>query len=165
MARHIALTSPLDPVAIATKLKDVLGDGSTAPVRGVTGNGSEQSMRLFYFRPNIQNSFQATLAATIEPEGSGALIEGEIGTPHSLVVFLCWWFGGLAAMVILVAGGIIASHAAFGDRLFLVVVPVVMMVVGALLYGVATRTAKTDETAILAFLEATIAARVRMGER
>jgi hypothetical protein len=165
MARHIALTSPLDPMTIATKLKHVLGDGSTAPVRGVTGNGSEQSMRLFYFRPNIQNSFQATLAATIEPEGSGALIEGEIGTPRSVLVFMRWWFGGLAAFVIMVAGGIIASRAAFGDRLFLVAVPVAMMVFGALLYRVATSTAKTDEAAILAFLETTIAARERVGER
>ena len=160
MARHIALTSPLDPMAIATKLKHVLGDGSTAPDRGVTGNGSEQSMRLFYFRPNIQNSFQATLTATIEAEGSGARIEGEIGTPRSLVVFMWWWFGGLAALIIMVAGGVIASRAAFGDRLFLVAVPVAMIVVGALLYGVGTRTAKTDEAAILAFLETTIAARV-----
>ena len=165
MARHIVLTSPLDPMAIATKLKDLLGDGNAAPVKGVTGNGSEQSMALFYFRPNIQNSFQATLTATIEPEGSGARIEGLIGTPRSLQVFMWCWFGLLSTMLVMVGSGMIASRAAFGDKLFLVAVPVGLMAVGALLLGVGNRVAKTDEAAILAFLETTIAAHVRMGER
>lgn len=58
MARHIVLTSLLAPDAIARKLKDVLGDRTAKPVRGVTGAGSELAMTLFYFRPNIQSSFQ-----------------------------------------------------------------------------------------------------------
>ncbi|MEP7005800.1 MAG: hypothetical protein ABI810_07445 [Sphingomonas bacterium] len=165
MARHIVLTSPLDPIAIATKLKAMLGDGNTAPVKGVTGSGSEQSMALLYFRPNIQNSFQAALTAMIEPEGSGARIEGMIGTPRSLVVFMWCWFGGLTAMLVTVGSGMIASRAAFGDKLFLVAVPVGLMAVGALLLSVGNRVAKTDEAAILAFLETAIAARVPMGER
>lgn len=165
MARPIVLTSPLDPVAIATKLKEVLGNGDIAPVRGVTGKGSEQSMMLCYFRPNVQNSFQAALTATIEPEGGGARIEGEIGTPHSLFVFMGCLFGGLTAMLLLVGNGMIASGAAFGDKLFLVAIPLVMMALAALLLRVSARVAKTDEAAILAFLETTIAARVRPGEQ
>jgi len=165
MARPIVLTSPLDPMAIATKLKEVLGTGDIAPVRGVTGKGSEQSMMLCYFRPNVQNSFQAALNATIEPEGGGARIEGEIGTPHSLLVFMWCWFGGLTAMLLLVGNGMIASGAAFGDKLFLVAIPVGMMVVAALLLRVSAKVAKTDEAAILAFLETVIAARVRAGEQ
>ena len=163
MARPIVLTSPLDPMAIATKLKEVLGNGDVAPVRGVTGKGSEQSMMLCYFRPNVQNSFQAALNATIEPEGDGARIEGEIGTPRSLLLFMLCLLGGPIAMLLIVGNGMIASGAAFSDKLFLVAILVVLTALAALLLRVNARVAKTDEAAILAFLETVIAARVRPG--
>ncbi|MEO8375719.1 MAG: hypothetical protein ABI471_10875 [Sphingomonas bacterium] len=165
MARPIVLTSPLDPMAIATKLKEVLGNGDIAPVRGVTGKGSEQSMMLCYFRPNVQNSFQAALNATIEAEGGGARIEGEIGTPRSLLVFMLCWFGGLTTMLVMIGSGMIASRMGFGDKLSLGALLVGLMAAAALLLRVSARVAKTDEAAILAFLETTIAARARPGEQ
>ena len=165
MARRIVLQSPLDPAAIATKLKHVLGDRTAKPMKGVTGNGSEQDMTLFYFRPNIQNSFQTSLTATMEPAAGGTRIEGKIGTPVSARVFMGCWFGFLAVFLVLAGGGTIASGAPLNDVLPFVAIPLGMMAFGALLYRLGTWTAKKDEAAILAFLATTVAARPAGGDR
>ena len=158
MAR-IVLQSPLGPSAIATTLKDVLGDRSATPAKGVTGQGSEQDMTLFYFRPNIQNSFQTSLTATMEPVGGGTRIEGKIGTPASARIFMGGWFGFLTVFLALAGGGTIAAGAPLGDVLPLVAIPLAMMAFGALLWRLGTWTSKKDEAAILAFLATTVAAR------
>ncbi|MFA6114853.1 MAG: hypothetical protein WC729_12690 [Sphingomonas sp.] len=162
MAR-IVLQSPLSPAAIATKLKEVLGDRTARPVKGVTGNGTEQDMTLFYFRPNIQNSFQTSLTATMEPAGGGTRIEGKIGTPASARVFMGCWFGFLTVFLALAGGGTIASGAPLGAIVPFVAIPLVMMAFGALLWRLGTWTAKQDEAAILAFLATTLAARPLSG--
>ena len=159
MARRIMLTSPLAPDAIARKLKDLLGDRSAKPVKGVTGAGSEQDMTLFYFRPNIQNSFQTSLTATMEPVGGGTRIEGKIGTPTSARIFMGCWFGFLTVFLALAGGGTIAAGAPLGDALPFVGIPLAMMAFGALLWRLGTWTAKKDEAAILDFLATTVSAR------
>lgn len=159
MAR-IVLQSPLAPDAIATKLKDVLGDRTTKPAKGVTGQGSEQDMTLFYFRPNIQNSFQTSLTATMEPAGGGTRIEGKIGTPASARLFMGCWFGFLTLFLGLAGGSMIASGAPLGEMLPFLAIPLGMMAFGGLLWRLGTWTAKKDEAAILAFLATTVAARV-----
>jgi hypothetical protein len=159
MARRITLTSPLAPEAIARKLKDVLGDRKAKPVKGVTGAGSEQTMTLFYFRPNIQNSFQTSFTATMEPIGGGTRIEGKIGTPTSARIFMGCWFGFLIVFIGLAGGGTIASGAPIADVLPFVGIPLAMMAFGALLWRLGTWTSKKDEAAILAFLATTVAAR------
>ena len=111
MARRIVLTSPLAPDAIARKMRKVLGGRTAKPARGVTGNGSEQTMTLFYFRPNIRNSFQTTLVATMEPADGGTRIEGKIGPPAGVFVFLGCWFGFLIVFLAMVVGGMAASGA------------------------------------------------------
>ena len=164
MARRILLASPLDPTAIATKLKDVLGDRTTKPVKGVTGNGSEQDVTLFYYRPNIQNSFQTRLIATMEPDGTGTRIEGKMGPPGSATAFLGCWFGFLTLFLLVGGGGILASDASIGDAILFIAIPGAMMGFGVLLWRLGTWTAKADEAAILAFLATTIAARPAAGE-
>ena len=163
MARRITLTSPLAPEAIARKLKDVLGDRKAKPVKGVTGAGSELTMTLFYFRPNIQNSFQTSLTATMEPIGGGTRIEGKIGTPTSARIFMGCWFGFLTVFLGLAGGGTIASGAPLEDIVPFVTIPLGMMVFGGVLWRLGTWTAKKDEAAILAFLATTVAAR-RVGD-
>jgi hypothetical protein len=163
MAR-IVLHSPLSPAAIATKLKEVLGDRKATPVKGVTGRGSDQTMTLFYFRPNIQNSFQTSLTATMEPAGAGTRIDGKIGTPTSARLFMGCWFGFLTLFLGLAGGGMIASGAPLGEMLPFVAIPLGMMAFGGLLWRLGTWTAKKDEAAILAFLATTAAARVVAGD-
>ncbi len=160
MARTIVLKSPLDPIALATKLKTVLGGrGRQVKAACVTGQGTDQSMMLFYFRPNVQNSFASNLTATMEADGGGTRIEGRIGTPRSATVFLGCWFGFLTVFLALAGGGMIAAGTPFGDAWPMIAIPLGMMVFGGLLYRLGTWTAKKDEAAILAFLADTVSAR------
>ncbi|MGY4397737.1 hypothetical protein ACVWZA_002934 [Sphingomonas sp. UYAg733] len=160
MARKIVLESPLDPVALATRLKTVLGgrDGQIKAA-GVTGQGTDQSMMLFYFRPNIQNSFATNLTATMAAAGGGTRIAGRIGTPRSAGVFMGCWFGFLTVFLALAGGGMAVAGESFGAAWPLMAIPLGMMAFGGLLYRVGTWTAKRDEAAILAFLADTVSAR------
>ena len=159
MARRIVLQSPLAPDAVARKLQEVLGDRKATPVRGVTGRGSEQSMLLFVYRPNIQNSFETSLNATMEPAGGGTRIEGKIGPPTSARIFMGCWFGFLTIFLAVAGGGMIASGARLGDAAPFLGFPLAMMAFGALLWRLGTWTGKKDEAAILAFLATTVSAR------
>ncbi|CUS46419.1 MAG: hypothetical protein V4610_19350 [Pseudomonadota bacterium] len=159
MARRIVLTSPLAPDAIARKMRKVLGGRTAKPARGVTGNGSEQTMTLFYFRPNIRNSFQTTLVATMEPADGGTRIEGKIGPPAGVFVFLGCWFGFLIVFLAMVVGGMAASGAPTEAIVPFVAIPLAMMGFGAMLYRLGTWNAKKDKAAILEFLATTVEAR------
>jgi hypothetical protein len=86
MSRKIILHSPLNPVTLATKLRDVLGGEKAKPKKGVTGHGSEQDMMLFVYRPNIQTNMNVRLTATMRPDGSGTRIEGKIGPASNVRV-------------------------------------------------------------------------------
>jgi hypothetical protein len=158
MARRIVLTSPLAPDAIAKKLKKVLGGRTAKPVKGVTGNGSEQSMTLFYYRPNVQNGFQTTLVATMEPADGGTRIEGKIGPPTGVFGFMGCWFGFLAIFIGMAVTGMVASAAPFEAILPFVAIPLGMMGFGAMLFRLGTWTSKKDKAAILEFLATTIEA-------
>jgi len=159
MARRIVLTSPLAPDAIATKLQTVLGGRTAKPVKGVTGNGSEQTMTLFYYRPNVQNSFQTTLVATMEPADGGTRIEGKIGMPAGAVGFMGCWFGFLAVFIGLAVTAMVAAAAPIGAILPFVAIPLGMMGFGVMLVWLGTWTSKKDRAAILEFLANTVEAR------
>lgn len=160
MARRIALHSPLDPVAVATRLRDVLGDRSKpAAGAGVTGNGSVTEMTLFYYRPNLQNSFQTRLIATMDAEGSGTRIAGKIGVAGGVKVFMALWFGFLIAfMAVPIAGFVYAGEVPEG-MWPLIAIPLAMMGFGVLLWKLGTWNGAKDEAAILLFLADTLEAR------
>lgn len=159
MARRIVLHSPLDPVALATRLKErVPAAVDDKTVAQVIGRGSEQAMTLFYYRPRFRNDLATKLVASIEPDGGGSRIEGTIGAPTAGMVFLgCWmvfvtlfllgplalWLGGAPLLVVGPMLGIAGGMLAFG-----------------LLFGwLALHHGKRDAAAIRTFLAETVDAR------
>ena len=158
MSRKIILRSPLDPVALATKLRDVLGDEKARPKKGVTGHGSEQDMMLFVYRPNIQTNMNVRLTATMRPDGSGTRIEGKIGPASNVTFFMIFWFGFLSIFLVIAAFSA-ASGAPFEFWGIFGGIPLAMMVFGALLFRVGRGPKGKDEKAILEFLARTVQAR------
>lgn len=158
MAKHIVLHSPLDPVTLATKLRNVLGGTGAKPKAGVTGHGSEQDMMLFVYRTNVQTNMNVRLVATMQPDGTGTRIEGKIGPASNVTCFMIMWFGFLS--IFLVAAGFAAAGGApfefwgmFGG------IPLAMMVFGAVLFRVGRGPKGKDEGLILDFLARTVQAR------
>jgi hypothetical protein len=159
MARKIVLGSPLTPVALAKKLKTALGGRDREVKAGVTGQGTDRDMMLFYLRPNVRNAFPRALTATIEPDGDGSRIAGKIGAPPSAAVFLGCWFGVLTLFLALAAHWMIESGTPFGDGWRLIAIPLALIAFGGWLYRRSANTAKEDEAAIFAFLADTVSAR------
>jgi hypothetical protein len=158
VGRKIVLHSPLDPVALATKLRDVLGGEKAKPKKGVTGHGSEQDMMLFVYRPNIQTNMNVRLTATMQAEGSGTRIDGRIGAAGSVTGFKIFWFGFLS--IFLIAAGFAAySGAPFEFWGMFGGIPLAMMIFGAVLFRVGRGPNGKDEKAILDFLARTVQAR------
>lgn len=158
MSRRIVLHSPLDPVALATKLRGVLGDEKAKPKAGVTGHGSEQDMMLFVYRPNVQTNVNVRLTATMQPDGTGTRIEGKIGPASNVTCFMIFWFGFLSIFLVIAAfsavkGAPFEFWSIFGG------IPLAMMVFGALLFRVGRGPKGKDEKAILDFLAHTVQAR------
>ena len=158
MTRRILLHSPLDPVTLATKLRDVLGGEDAKPQAGVTGHGSERDMTLFVYRRSFRSNRNITLTATMEPDGTGTRIKGKIGASSGITCFMIAWFGFLSIFVVF--AGIAAAQGApfefwgaFGG------IPLAMMVLPALLFRMGTSTVAKDETTILQFLAKTVQAR------
>jgi hypothetical protein len=158
MARRVILHSPLAPVTLAKKLRDVLGGEEAKPKAGVTGHGSEQDMMLFVYRTSVRTNMNVRLVATMQPDGSGTRIEGKIGQPSNVTCFMIFWFGFLS--IFLVVAGVSAINGApfefwgiFGG------IPLSMMVFGAALVRVGRGPKGKDEKAILDFLARTVQAR------
>jgi len=158
MSRKIILHSPLDPVALATKLRDVLGGEKAKPKKGVTGHGSEQEMMLFVYRPNIQTNMNVRLTATMRPDGNGTRIEGKIGPASNVTCFMIFWFGFLSIFLVIAAFSA-ASGAPFEFWGMFGGIPLAMMVFGAVLFRVGRGPKGKDEKAILEFLARTVQAR------
>jgi len=158
MGRKIVLHSPLDPVALATTLRDVLGGEKAKPKKGVTGHGSEQEMMLFVYRPNVQTNMNVRLTATMRPDGTGTRIDGRIGPSGSVKFFLIFWFGFLSIFLV-VAGVAAMSGAPFEFWGMFGGIPLAMMVFGAVLFRVGRGPKGKDEKAILEFLARTVQAR------
>jgi hypothetical protein len=158
MARRITLHSPLAPVALATRLKEAFGGEHARLKAGVTGRGTDRTMMLTVYRPNIRNSFQTNLTATMAADGSGTTITGRIGTPTSGIVFMVFWFGFLGLFLIVSLVGLLTSGDA-GEMWPMVAVPLGMMGFGWLLWTLGTWTDQADQAAILTFLSDTVQAR------
>ena len=158
MARKIVLRSPLPPVPLATKLRQVLGDSDDRPTAGVTGQGSDQDMTLYVYRPNFQNSFQTGLKATMDADGGGTRIDGRIGPPASATFFMIFWFGFLGLFVFGAGAAMIAHGQSPLTNPTLFMIPLGMMVFGWGLIALGTWNDKKDQDAILKFLADTVQA-------
>jgi hypothetical protein len=158
MCRKIARHSPLDPVTLAKKLRDVLGGEEAKPKAGVTGHGSEQDMMLFVYRTSVRTNMNVRLVATMQPDGSGTRIEGKIGPASNVTCFMIFWFGFLSIFLVIAAYSA-ASGAPFEFWGIFGGIPLSMMAFGALLFRVGRGPKGKDEKAILEFLARTVQAR------
>lgn len=158
-AHPVVLHSPLSPAALATKLRDVLGDEDDKPKAGVTGRGSEKDMMLFVYRPYVSDGFAARLTATMKPKGDGTRITGEIGPSSDAGCSLLFWVVFLSVILLLAAGigAVQAAPVEFWGPLTGIALIVIAM--GAAWPPIGRRLARGDEAAILAFLAETIHAR------
>ncbi|MCW4463216.1 hypothetical protein OK349_16000 [Sphingomonas sp. BT-65] len=158
----VDLVSPHTPVAAAERLKTAVGGPiyRDTPKR-VTGNGTEQRMRLWIHRPHFRNDLRTALKARMEPYRGGTRIRGRVGTPRSGIAFLVFWFG----FVLLFFAGGVAGWIATGSLaspMFLVI-PGLMLLFGAGFIYVATMHSREDRAMILDFLRETIATREYRG--
>lgn len=164
MSRTV-LHSPLDPVAVARKLKAAVGDKLTPETpSGVTGHGTDQDMTLSYHRKGSKNPFARCFIAEMIAENGGTRIEGRFGLPMSAWGFAAIWFGFLSIFIVIGAlVTIFAEGVPFMWSAIFMGVPLFMMAVVVIPIVTARRDAGADEKAILGFLKDTIGAVPRAG--
>lgn len=159
MAR-IVLHAPRDPIAVANLLKAAVGEtiDIDTPKR-VTGNGTEEKMTLWVHRPRIRNDFKAVLSAEMTAERGGTRIEGTLGTPTGVRIFMTLWMGFVGCFLL---GALAIAAIARPPIAFILPfagIPLLMLGFGFALFTLARRNVAADGEAILAFLAETIDAR------
>lgn len=157
---HIVLYAPHDPIAVANKLKAAVGDVLEADTpKRVTGNGTEEKMTLWVHRPRVRNDFKARLIAEMTPDGGGTRIEGSLGTPGGVRVFMMLWLGFVGCFLIGALAIAIFARPPLEFILPFAGIPALMLLFGTGLFTLARRNVAADNEAILAFLAETIDAR------
>lgn len=157
--RSLAVQSPLPP----PELIDVL-NGSTASTgqtlrksfsfglagRTVTGEVSQQRVRLVARRSGIANAWRPRFEGKIGAAGSGSVVSGTVGWSRTVYAFTAGWFGfvavlaGIGAVVaILSAISGHSSSAAHGAAFFAACLG--FIAVGAALVAGATAAGRRDE--------------------
>jgi hypothetical protein len=157
MARTVVLHSPLDPVALATRLRDTLGGRKAKPKKGVTGQGDETTMMLLVYR-GYSGASGTRFRATMDPDDAGGTrIEGRFGIARGMECGLILWCGFLS--IFLFTGlAICLNGGAWEVGVPFMVISSLMMVVPITLWWFGTRYSATDEAAIRAFLADTVEA-------
>lgn len=158
MPRRVVLHSPLDPVALATRLRDTLGGRKARPKKGVTGQGDEATMMLFVYR-GYGGASGTRFNAVMDPDdGGGTRIEGRFGLARGMECGLILWCGFLS--IFLFTGiAICANGGAWEVGVPFVAISSIMMAVPIGLWWFGTRYSATDEAAIRQFLADTVQAR------
>jgi hypothetical protein len=152
MKKSVNLYSPLSPTQIATRLKAIMEDDMPDAKARVYGSGTQYDMQLRYVQRNFRDSSAPSLTAEMEPWGSGTLITGDVGRSPMARLFPFIWFGFLSIFVL--AGIVIMAFLPDGliFGLMFTGVPVLMMVIGGLVFRLAPDT-DGDGDEIMAFLQ------------
>lgn len=95
MKEDIKLYSPLDPIALALKLKAEMEARAKRRDRHVHGKGTELAMSLVYGNPNQLQGTEPEFEATMESQGEGTLITGEMSQTKRPLPFFLIWNGGV----------------------------------------------------------------------
>lgn len=91
MKEDIKLYSPLDPIALALKLKAEMKKRRRRKGYHVFGGGTEHDMKLTYRRHGLKIGAAPYLTAEMSAHEGGTLIEGEIKqNEHPIPFFLMW---------------------------------------------------------------------------
>ncbi|MEZ5710521.1 MAG: hypothetical protein R3E02_14160 [Blastomonas sp.] len=162
MKKSVDLFSPLSPEAMARKLKSIMDDDMPGRDARVIGNGTQYDMTLRYARRGQFNSFAPQLKAKMKEERGGTRITGKLGRPAGSYVFMIFWFGFLSLFLFVGAGvGLSGGPEAWMFSAIFMGVPLFMMVIGALIFGLGLKGGKEDPEHILAFLEKELQAKDR----
>lgn len=97
MKKDIKLYSPLDPIALALRLKKKMKGQEKRKDYRVFGGGTEKDMKLTYRRPGLKIGVAPYLTATMSEHKGGTLIEGEIRQNKNPVPFFLIWNGFVGA--------------------------------------------------------------------
>lgn len=89
--QDVRLFSPLDPITLATRLKDEMILSKKRTGRQVYGFGSEKKMNLVYAKRKGSRDFAAQLAATMGEYQGGTLITGNTRQILKDIPFVILW--------------------------------------------------------------------------
>lgn len=157
---HVVLQSPHAPITVANKLKATVGETLEADTpKRVTGNGTEEKMTLWVHRPRVRNDFKARLVAEMTEDDGGTRIEGSLGTPGAVRLFMTLWLGFVGCFLVGALGIAIFARPPLAFILPFAGIPTLMLAFGVGLFTLARRSVDADSEAILAFLAETIDAR------
>lgn len=156
----VVIRSPLAPVEALTALSGEVDPLFTffgkRPARGHVGAGGGWLRK----RVNHRNSFQSVMRFDVEPEGAGSRIICRIGAPWFARGFMILWMGGIT----LIGGGITLSTIVSGHYV-LAVVPLGMLLFGALLVVFGRWLARGDKPFLVDLVAGTVDGRVERPRR
>lgn len=158
MARNVVLHSPLDPVALATRLRDTLGGRKAKPKKGVTGQGDDQTMMLFVYR-GYGGAGSTKFKAVMDPDDAGGTrIEGRFRLERGMECGLILW-GGFLSIFLFTGIAICLNGGAWEVGIPFIAISSIMMAVPIGLWWFGVRYSAEDEAAIRQFLADTVQAR------
>lgn len=148
---HLIVHSRLPPVALAEKMRTLIGEGKDAePVDGVWGRGNEQELTLFTARS--EGSSPLEYRATLEPQASGTRIDGRFGG-LKLLTYIKLMFLGIGSIFLVIGLWLLMTGAPRFLALTFIGLPLAQW---ALLFGILhvfNRGKTKDRAAILAFMK------------
>lgn len=155
MAQKISLISPYAPVALARILEKEMDREWTQKEKNkgrILGSGTEAKISLRFQKWNMRNDFSTRFIGTINAERGGTLIEGRIGTPRSIIIFMMLWLGFVGFFLINALLFVVSDDQPFIFNAMFVGIPSIMFVAGLAMLKFGGRNNQLHQEKILAFL-------------
>lgn len=131
--RTVKLFSPLDPIALATKLKDEMEKREKHKGFHVFGGGTEEEITLLYGRPDILTGIEPTLRGTMRAHDGGTLIEAKATKRGNPKIFFVIWFLFLIPFVAIGIGSWFFDGPPLMFKILFTGVPAIMLGAGILM--------------------------------
>ncbi len=162
MSNSVKLFSPLDPIALATKLKDEMEKRKKRRGFHVFGRGTEKKITLIYGRKNISMGIEPKLDGTMRAHDGGTLIEADITKRGNPKTFFIIWFTFLIPFIVIGCGSWFFDGPPLMFKIMFTGIPAIMVGAG-IFFLQASRKDKLDDYGtihhIFDFLEKTVEAR------
>lgn len=162
MSKSVKLFSPLDPIALANKLKDEMEKRKKKKGFHVFGGGTEEKITLLYGRKNISIGIEPKLDGTMRAHDGGTLIEADITKRGNPKLFFIIWFTFLIPFAAIGIGSWFFEGPPLMFKIMFTGVPAIMVAAG-IFFLHASRNDKPEDYGtiyhILDFLEEAVDAR------
>lgn len=162
MSQSVKLFSPLDPVALATKLKNEMEKREKRKGFHVFGGGTEEKITLLYGRKNVSMGIEPKLEGTMRAHDGGTLIEADITKRGNPKTFFVIWFLFLIPFVAIGIGSWFFDGPPLMFKIMFTGVPAIMVAAGIFFLRASRKDKLKDYGTIyhiLDFLEETVDAR------